>query len=347
MSTLRVLCAVVIVGAIAVSAGCGSRPSQAAGSSASSAAPQRSAGAGSAPGSIPMRLVRTRQGFGCVITDVSAGGGQSVPVLVDTGSTGLLLPASALGPGVEPTGRAFQGGFVGTPTFTANIVRAAVTVGGAEGLTTANPIEIGSVPGPGRFSTSCGGAQGVLGVGVGSAGPTVPALNSPVLQMPPPWSDGYTITLTGRAATLQLGKPIPSPTSVSLPLRTENGTYPDRRQAYQRDVVLCWAVGPARGCGPTNIDSGFSSPAIRPDFLPEVPRQGLLISAGTPVTIAAPNGPVLESFSAAPNPPETRIKLANLFGETEANTGIGFFMTHSVGFDVSTGHVVITPNNAK
>jgi PE-PGRS family protein with aspartyl peptidase-like domain len=347
MPTLRPLCAAVIVGAMLMSAGCGSHPSPTAGSSVPSASPRSSAGAGSAPGSIPMRVARTRMGFSCVIVDVSAGGGPSVPVLVDTGSSGLLLPASAVGPGVEPTGREFQTGFVGTPRFTATIIRATLTIGGSAGLTTANPIAIGSVAGPGSVFPTCGGAQGVLGVGVGSPGPAAPALNSPLPQLPPPWSDGYTISLTGQAATLRVGKPIPTPTSVSLPLRTENGTYPDGRQAYQRDVVLCWTVGSAHACGLTNIDSGFSVPAIRPDFLPTAPRQGSLVSAGTPVAIAAPNGPVLESFTAASTPPEARIKLANLFGETEANTGIGFFMTHSVGFDVSTGHVVITPNNGR
>jgi hypothetical protein len=61
------------------------------------------------------------------------------------------------------------------------------------------------------------------------------------------------------------------------------------------------------------------------------------------VSITAPNGAVLQSFTTASRLPDVRLGFARLFGLTEATTGIGFFFANSVGFDVSTGHVVITP----
>jgi hypothetical protein len=163
------------------------------------------------------------------------------------------------------------------------------------------------------------------------------------VQLTPSLSEGYTITLTGNAGTLLVGKPAISPMSVLLPLPEENGTYPNGHPAYQRDVTLCWTVGTVRGCGLTDIDSGFSFPGIRPGFLPTLPHRGSLIAAGTHVSITAPNGAALQSFTTAPAPPEVRLAFARLSWSTEANTGIGFFLANSVGFDVSTGHVVITP----
>jgi hypothetical protein len=41
------------------------------------------------------------------------------------------------------------------------------------------------------------------------------------------------------------------------------------------------------------------------------------------------------------------MRLANLFGTTEANTGIWFYRANSVGSDVSTGHAVITTTNRR
>ena len=153
-----------------------------------------------------------------------------------------------------------------------------------------------------------------------------------------------TITLTGNAGTLLVGKPVITPTSVVLPLPEANGTYPNGHQAYQRDVTLCWTVGALSDCGLTDIDSGFSFPAIRPGFFPMFPPWGPSIPAGTQVSITAPNGALLQSFTTAPVPSDVRLGFSRLVGLAEATTGIGFFFANSVGFDVSTGHVVITPN---
>jgi hypothetical protein len=334
---LVVLCFVLACGTL-VCGGCGSGSTPPTG-------PVRATAPVPVRQSVPLTVDRAPAGWSCVLVDVSVGGGRSVPVTVDTGSPGLLLQAAAIGPNAHATGRTFSDGFVGTPMFTVTEVSAQVNVGGPAGVTTPYPVAIGSVASdaPMLGLSGCGGAQGVLGVGVGSPGPAVPLLESPLVQLAPSLSEGYTIALTGDAGTLLVGKPVVSPTSVLLPLPAENGTYPNGHQAYQRDVTLCWTVGTVRGCGLTNIDSGFSFPAIRPDFLPTLPHQGSLIAAGTQVSINAPNGAALQSFTTAPTPPEDRLALAKLFGLTEANTGIGFFLANGVGFDVSTGHAVITP----
>jgi hypothetical protein len=296
--------------------------------------------------SVPLTVEHMPGGGSCVVADVSAGGGRSVPVVVDTGSSGLLLDAAAIGPNAQSSGQTISEGFVGRPGFTATVVSARVNIGGPAGVTTPYPVAIGSVTSddPRLGFSQCGGAQGLLGVGVGNPVPSVPPLESPLVQLTPSLSEGYTITLTGNTGTLLVGKPVITPTSVVLPLPEENGTYPNGHQAYQRDVPLCWTVGALSNCGLTDIDSGFSYPAIRPGFFPMFPPWGPSIPAGTQVSITAPNGALLQSFTTAPVPSDVRLGFSRLVGLAEATTGIGFFFANSVGFDVSTGHVVITPN---
>jgi hypothetical protein len=336
---LFAICLVLVCGSL-MSAGCGS------GFPASSTSPS-----GSIPAqkSIPLSLVHIRGGESyCLLVNVSVGGGPSVPVVVDTGSPGLLLDSGAVGPGAQPTGRSVRDGFVGTPQFTVPVMTAKVIIGGVGGVSTPAPVVIGSIVPTATnllngFS-GCGGAKGLIGIGVGYPDPAVPPLESPLVQLASPLSDGYTIKLTGNAGTLLLGKPVISPTSVSLPLLKEEGTYPSGQQAYQRDVTLCWTVGAVHRCGLTSIDSGFSFPAIRPGFMPPAPYQGYGIPPGTRVSITAPNGAQLRSFTTATSPPDVRLAFAHLSGLEEANTGIGFFFSNSVGFDVSTGQAVITPD---
>jgi uncharacterized protein YceK len=295
--------------------------------------------------SVPLTVDRAPTGWSCVVADVSVGGGRPVPVVVDTGSSGLLLDAAAIGPNAQLSGRTVSYHFVGTPRLTVPVVRAQVTIGGPAGVTTPYPVEIGSVASDAAMLgfSRCGDARGLLGIGVGNPGPTVPPLESPLVQLTPSLSEGYTITLAGNAGTLLVGKPAISPTSVVLPLAEEDGTYPNGQQAYQRGVPLCWTVGTVRSCGVTDIDSGFSFPALQPDFLPVFPPWGPRIPPGTHVSITAPNGAALQSFTTAPAPPDVRLSFTRLFGSIEASTGIGFFFADSVGFDVSSGRVVITP----
>lgn len=297
---------------------------------------------------IPLTLARGPYGAGCVVVDVSAGGGSPVPVQLDTGGPGLLMAADAIGPQAQPTGRTHQVGFVHSPVFTTSLVSAPVSVGsGPSAVTTPGSIVIESLPDPGPLAAGlsrCGPIRGILGIGMGGPDPRVAPIESPLLQLGPGLSDGYSLALTERAGTLTLGAPTASPSSVSLPLPAANGTYPDGHRAYQRDVTLCWTIGTTHGCGPTNLDSGGYSHLIRPDFLPTLTRRGILIPASTPVSITTPDGRDLESFTTTTmRLPDTAVQTAPLFGSTQANTGLRFFQANTVGFDAISGTVIITP----
>jgi hypothetical protein len=332
-------------------AGCAGQPS--APGPSGSAAP--SGAAAPVPGvpataSVPLTLARSATGFSCAVASVTVGGGPPVRVVVDTGAPGLTVVSTALGPDARPTGRQGRAGFVGS-SFPVTLVRARVGIGGVGGptvLSTPRPVLLHSTPAALHL---CGGAEGNLGIGAGNPGPGAPPpMESPLVQLPAPLSDGFTLSLTGGTGTLTAGKPAVSARAVVLPLPTENGHYPDGRQAYQRDPTLCWTVGPQHGCGPTNVDSGFSFPAVRPDLLPgagypAVPsgRVGPVLPAGTEVTVTSPQGQVVESFRTAAQPREQQLRLTGLFGGTRANTGIGIFQTGSVADDLTTGQLIITP----
>lgn len=299
--------------------------------------------------SVPLVVMRNRSGATCAVASVTVGGGRAIRVVVDTGAPGLTVPADAVGPDARPTGRHYQGGFVGI-SFVATLVRAQVSVGGVGGpmvVSTPQPIEVASTP---TRLNLCGDAEGNLGIGAGNTDSKPPPMQSPLVQLAPPLSDGFSMSLTGSTGRLTLGKPTTTPRSIALPLPTENGTYPNGHPAYQRDTVLCWTVGTQHGCGPTNIDSGFPFPAIRPDLLPSagyptIPsgHTGPALPAGTAVTVTTPNGAVIESFHASPVPTQNQLRLTGLFDRTQANTGIGIFQAATVSDDFTTGQIIITP----
>jgi hypothetical protein len=277
---------------------------------------------------------------------------------VDTGGSGLIVAADSIGPAAQLTGRSYRSAFVNVPAFTVDVVRAPVSVGGPDGppvATTPGPIAVGSFPASAptlRGESRCGPIQGILGIGLGNAGPALPPLESPLVQLPAPLSDGYTLGLNEAGGQLVLGRPSTTDRTVTVSLLRENGHYPDGRQAYQRDVVLCWTVGADRGCGPTNIDSGASTPLVRPDLLPALAARlppvarghaGRPVPPGTPVTIDTPGGAPLTSFTSRGTPPDDDLVLAGLFGVTQANTGMGFLLSNTVGYDLTTGQALITP----
>lgn len=337
--SLHRLCAVVLL--CATGAGCAASPT-----TSPPATRPATASPNPAPNQVPITVVRGPGGAACAVLDVSAGGGSPVPVIVDTGSTGLLLTAAAIGPQAQPTGQDYRGSFVETP-FTATLVRARVGIGaGPTPMTTPQPILIGSLSSSATLAglSRCGAIQGVIGIGVGGPGPGIARVLSPLLQMGPGLSDGYALALNDHTGSLSLGRPSVSASSVSLPLLPSHGTYPDGRQAYQRDVSLCWTIGATRACGLTNIDSGAPAHLIRPDFLPTLSNRAR-VPPGVPVAINTPDGRPLESFTTTAHPPpDTSVRTSPLFGATRANTGIGFFLVNTVGFDVSSGMAVITPN---
>jgi hypothetical protein len=138
--------------------------------------------------SVPLTMVGTTE----PIVHASVNGGSSVPLLVDTGSTGLVIPLKDIGLqhlGL-PTGigvGAYSGGdtyiylkFNGTINFGNGIVTSPTTIDAV----------IFSFPGSFSSFASSDGAVGILGVGTHTAGPNT---TSPLTALPGDLGQGVLI----------------------------------------------------------------------------------------------------------------------------------------------------------
>jgi hypothetical protein len=149
------------------------------------------------------------------VVDISVNGGPSVPVLVDTGSTGLVIPLKDIGgiPGLLrlglPTGfgtGAYSGGltyFYATFDTTVNFGNGVVT-----GPTPVDVV-IGAFPTTFGSFAAGDGAAGILGIGVNAGGP---GPSSPVIALPGTLSQG--VLINEQQGYLQFGpNPLPAATS--------------------------------------------------------------------------------------------------------------------------------------
>ena len=146
------------------------------------------AGGSNLNGTVPLTIFQTTE----PIVNASVNGGSSVPLLVDTGSTGLVIPLQDIGLqhlGL-PTGigmGAYSGGdtyfylkFDGTINFGNGIVSSPTTVDAV----------FFSFPGSFSNFASSNGAVGILGVGALTAGPNT---TSPITALPGDLGQGVLI----------------------------------------------------------------------------------------------------------------------------------------------------------
>ncbi|OBG34364.1 hypothetical protein A5672_22955 [Mycobacterium alsense] len=241
------------------------------------------------PGTVPITIV----GGAEPVVGVSVGSGPVAPVLVDTGSTGLVVPLGNVG-GIFglfnlglPTGFGVSG-YSGGLNYLYATFNAPVNFG--NGLVTARtPVDVELFAWPTSLQAAMthgwtwqsyfapDGVTGVLGVGpnAGGPGPSIPNQ-----ALPAPYNQGLLINETGANPYLQFGPP---PANLT-PIATLAGSP---------ITTLEISTGPLGFLGPqysvnSIIDSGGVSGTI--------PTQ-LNVQPGTPVYVWAPNGQLLYAFT--------------------------------------------------
>lgn len=299
--------------------------------------------AGPAHVSVPVKMTRIPGTTGVrVLVDVSVGGGRVVPVMLDTGSTGLHMLPDAIGPSAQPLGirrnLAYLGGFL-----TSEETRAVVAIGGSPSGVTPTPIIVGSITSATKTIYNMFeqvGAKGIMGIA-----PTPQRFFiSPLVQLSSRLSQGYTLQLAdhdGVPPRLILGRPDKSSASTSIPLTRTAATYPNGRHGYQREVNLCATVGTATQCGMTTLDTGATLAIATNELLPN--HATLVVPSGTYVSITAPTGAQLQAYTTARSPLSCELIYRYLPTPTKLNTGVGFFYANTVGWDPTAGQLVITP----
>lgn len=231
-------------------------------------------GAGTAPpNAVPLATINTT-----AITDVSVGGGPSVPVLIDTGSSGIMLPIFDIGP--QHIGLPIGGIHIaqfGGGEETVFYLTVPTTVDFGNGISTdqgvVNVVLFSTPP----FSAGLAPADGIFGVGPGALGPNAA---SPIAALPGDLSRG--VLIDQPQGLLQFGpNPLPAgPTVDGSPFANVGVQIND---GSIQPVALVVDSGGLTGILPSSIAgsvNGANNLGFGPlgDFLPGTVTTGTHIS---------------------------------------------------------------------
>ena len=307
-------------------------------SSAAASSTSGSAATGSAPVVVPVTTMPDSNGNPKVVVDISVGGGAAVPVILDTGSSGLLIDQAALGSQVDSSnstpvtkqylGEALSGSLVQAPVTIGSVSTPAIGVVAYDAATSPTGLTGGGI------------ARGVLGIASEGVAGTAPYF-SPAMQLPTPYGDMSTLAIsTSGAGSWTLG-PVPAAAGAdSVPLQPIPGATGLNRWA--KDMQLCWTFAAVTNatCGPTDLDSGASSVLV--NTTSAAASSATAATGGTTVSLGDANGKQLWSFAVSTGSSVSEIAVDSLGDSTEFNTGVGFYFDHQVTFDYAGGHALIS-----
>jgi hypothetical protein len=310
------------------------------------------------------------------VVRVSIGGGAPVPVLLDTGSTGLNILAGSFPKSsrVWPMGDEFTETWGGGAVTRGRRALANVSIGG---VATTAPVIIGMVE-----SSGCAGGgstclpwlghaklAGILGIRLASG--TV--AGNPLLSLPAPYNHSWRIALSGLSGTLELGAPVPpNPVAsfttgavseplgetTSVPGQTPAPTPPADPTASSMSALaqpsssplanaadlptLCWqvAAGAKRTCVPTVFDTGSTDSAL---FSSSAAPPLQALPSGVPVTgwSSATDTAPLWSFTSGSSASED-LALTNGPGLALMDTGISAFYSFDFTYDAAHARMYLT-----
>ena len=278
-----------------------------------------------------------------------------MPVLLDTGSTGLNILASAVGSqGVTNVSTLPAETYADGTEYARTLARATVRLGVAGTAETA-PISIGLISGVGCRSSepTCPGRTGAAGLvarglyGTLGVSPTPGRLSDPLLEVPG-GASGFSITYTNPSSgtvTIGLAGQVPAGASV-LPLTPlSRAGSPRVTPAWDTaSAVTCWTVGDlATSCGRTTFDTGSPSPALdAAAYRGAIAPGGRTFASGLRVSVSAPGHQPFWTFTTGSGP-DDRLLAAPPVPGVFATTGSTVYLFASVAYDVVRGRLVVTP----
>ncbi len=312
------------------------------------------------PTSLPVSYFVEPGGIQRAIVQVSVAGGPPVPMVLDTGSTGLHVYTSAVGTdGLAPVGPTATETYGGVE-YTGPIDAAPISIGGVASV---GPVEFMDVqdvqcipgddcPSPTPSALLANGIYGTIGVSLSSfaAGSGQAGLYSPLLQLPG-GSSGFTISFQdATSGTVTLGAGTPASWAAVLPLKAKTpATNANGSGAWDvASAQVCWSVGhatPTCSPGGTTFDSGTPSPGVETSELPVVPpNDGTDLDAGQVVALSTPGAAAPFWTYTTGTTPNTQTSLAAPAGAVLLGTaGLPIYFACAVTYDAALGEVVVTP----
>ncbi len=206
----------------------------------------------------------------------AVGGGAPVPLLLDTGSSGLRIFREDVGPQavVDPATEDETISFVDGTTYVSDKAIAPVSLGS---ITLPAPVPVALVndvvcePGaelcePGIAASKSSGVHGILGIDMDTGDYSLP---SPLLYLPNFRS--FTVTYAdGGSGQLVPGLPSGDPVATWDLIEADSG-IPDVA-GWAQDFDACWSLkGNAPTCLPTSFDTGTTD-VVLPATMPDAPE---------------------------------------------------------------------------
>jgi hypothetical protein len=307
---------------------------------------------------IPLLTVNTRFGPTPIVEVII--GGQTLKVLLDTGSTGLRVLASRVPPdAVQHTGPASPYGYGTGIIISGDLARANIQLGPYQSV---GPIPIELVTGttcaPQQPNCPAAGGQkpvmfggrldGIMGVS-----PLLAAgIINPLWQLPDGFGHAFAIHYdpAGQSSVL-VGVPAAGYTLVHLNPTDPDGlsTPPNRSlnaseasPGWDPRISVCFTLSTLPGgkaCGPTSFDTGASgllliqTPGGSPGAVP----------TGTPIGLTVPGGGLSYTYTTGPNSTGTIVAAVTSRSIIGSVVGLPLFATADVRYDLADGTIGFRP----
>ena len=284
------------------------------------------------------------------IVEVRVGTSRPVPVILDTGSSGLHIFNTAVnatpGAGVSVTSQRSNITYAGGHRFTGVVASAVVTIGSQATASRVlfslinNASCIASKPtckaagGMAGFEAKTG-ADGILGIGTQRSRGSV---TSPILAMPGTLGQSWSVHLSSTTGTLVLGAGGPQGAMIAVTFQMKRlGATGSRALWNDSALPFCTTIGTARQCTPGLFDTGTPSFQVSGPVLGTLPTTSGQVQRGLPVTVAQQGaGTPFWAFTAGPAKSQNLVRIKS--GHSPyVNTGVQVFYAFTVIYDDEQG----------
>ena len=304
---------------------------------------------------LPLKVLWNVFGARPTIT-VRVGNGPRVPVLLDTGSTGLHIYSDGvrLGPrsGVTLTAHPDSATYFDGTVQRGLIGRARITIGR---VTTATAVPFGLVnfvgcvhelPCPGAegiHGRIARGEYGILGIGLRRS---ADKLGNPLLALPRADGRTWSVALHGSRGSLTMGAPDPLHPLARFPL-ARDGRDPSGRRAWKDDKArVCWATVWLRGagCEPTVFDTGSETMFWYGGLMSHATTYpgSILVEPGTYIAAWQPGSSQgFWSFTAGTDFSRDTVLALNL-GRPGVIADVQAFLTFRITYDANRGEIFVS-----